>query len=459
MGDLPTVDQRLARWLVLLGGALGGLLAVVTPPFQVADEPAHFYRAFSLSEGRLVAEVRLDAAGAEIPCALPSLDADLGRRLAFHPQARTTTAEIVALLDLRLQAGTRCFVDFRNTAGYSPLPYVPQALGIGLARLVTDRVLLLLLAARLANLAVGLGLLRFALARLPVARPTAWLLALSPMAVHLLASASWDALNLAAGCLAVALLARLALAQEGTAQALDEVAVCLALLAVGSGRPVYAPLGLLLWAVPRAAFRSPREHRRFVAAAVLALGLGLGLSLGAAWRIPPPRQDGAAPDLRAHVHDLVASPLRAAELVADDLLRHTPRYAAEALGSHLGWLDTPLPRAWVWMSFAAVVLSLGLRQGEEACPSLRLRLLAASAAALVAVGTVLTMAVVWTPPGSAEVEGVQGRYFLPVAWLAAVALVAPGRRRAGRWVLCVLAVWGAASLVTAFVVILRRYYG
>jgi hypothetical protein len=41
------------RKYLLTAGAMGLLYAVVTPPFQVPDEPNHFYRAYQVSSGEV----------------------------------------------------------------------------------------------------------------------------------------------------------------------------------------------------------------------------------------------------------------------------------------------------------------------------------------------------------------------------------------------------------------------
>jgi len=39
------------RFFLLTSGTVGLLLAFLTPPFQVADEPTHLFRAYEVSEG------------------------------------------------------------------------------------------------------------------------------------------------------------------------------------------------------------------------------------------------------------------------------------------------------------------------------------------------------------------------------------------------------------------------
>ena len=65
---------RPARWaprpewaFVALAGMLGSVLALLTPPFEGPDEPAHFCRAYQVSEGVLIAPCEAELGGGYLP--------------------------------------------------------------------------------------------------------------------------------------------------------------------------------------------------------------------------------------------------------------------------------------------------------------------------------------------------------------------------------------------------------
>ena len=62
---LSALSALTPRRVFLVSAVLGGAAFIVTtPPFQVPDEPAHFYRAYSVSEGRLLVQTRKGMPGA-----------------------------------------------------------------------------------------------------------------------------------------------------------------------------------------------------------------------------------------------------------------------------------------------------------------------------------------------------------------------------------------------------------
>src|SRR5438034_2263054 len=59
------------HFVFLVFAVAGGLLLLVlTPPFQVPDEPSHFYRAYAISEGHFTARLQRGSPGEMLPAAI-----------------------------------------------------------------------------------------------------------------------------------------------------------------------------------------------------------------------------------------------------------------------------------------------------------------------------------------------------------------------------------------------------
>jgi uncharacterized membrane protein len=117
---------------------------------------------------------------------------------------------------------------------------------------------------------------------------------------------------------------------------------------------------------------------------------------------------------------------------------------------NFGWLDTPLPFPlvilWGCLLLAAAVsasdpaLALAAWQRWWAAAVLAASLLAIS----------LALYLVWTPLGADFVQGMQGRYLLPLAPVAALLLY---RRRAAGRLGAVAASWWPAAVAAACAVL------
>ena len=58
------------RIFIFVGLLFGLLFLIVTPPFQAPDEPAHFFRAYEISDLGIIAERQGDSVGDFLPQSL-----------------------------------------------------------------------------------------------------------------------------------------------------------------------------------------------------------------------------------------------------------------------------------------------------------------------------------------------------------------------------------------------------
>ncbi|HUO84310.1 MAG TPA: DUF2142 domain-containing protein, partial [Thermoanaerobaculia bacterium] len=164
-------------------------------------------------------------------------------------------------------------------------------------------------------------------------------------------------------------------------------------------------------------------------------------------------------DAPAQIAFTLEAPATTASLLVRETVVQSPRIAAQFVGK-LGWLDTPMP-AWLVVLDCFFLLLLSLADGPVRWMlwSERTALAVVSAATIFAIA--LSQYVIWTPLRADFVAGMQGRYFLPVAPFALAVLNL--RRQAPSW----LRLWiplmtslvSTIGIVTAMIVLARRYYG
>ncbi|HET9210613.1 MAG TPA: DUF2142 domain-containing protein [Thermoanaerobaculia bacterium] len=434
----------------------GAAFAIVTPPFQVPDEPAHFYRAYRMSEGRLDLLPTSGRVGAPLPVSVHRIG-DLFGPLTFHPERKTSPRAILAALRIPLAPERRELVFFPNSLQYTFVPYIPQAIGVAAGRLLGAPPLALLYLARLANLLCGALAVAFAVRRLPAFAWLAAMVALTPMCLSLFASASVDVTTIASSFLLVSTVARLAWGRERAARG-DLLLLAAASAVLCASKPPYLPLALLVLLIPVARF--PRGRR----AGFLPIHFGLSL-LAASWPLAISRvmrygRLEAGVDAGRQIHDSLLHPFHLLRLVIEDYAVHALRYLSQIVG-RLGWLDTQLP-APLLAAYLAVLLALVFL---DASPRVEVRLWQRGiAAGAVLVGMILISAAeyaIWTPYGADYIEGVQGRYFLPLvlpaswifhrrSWAGRI-----GPRRLGM----ALGAFSVLSWGIALRALVGRYYG
>jgi hypothetical protein len=82
------------RVFLVLGSLFGLAFLVLTPPFQVPDEDAHFYRSVEISEGHLVARKEGNYTGDEVPAAVKALVTRYAP-LAMTADQKTTVRDVL----------------------------------------------------------------------------------------------------------------------------------------------------------------------------------------------------------------------------------------------------------------------------------------------------------------------------------------------------------------------------
>lgn len=453
--------MRPDRFFLLSSLLFGLAFLVLTPPFQAPDEPAHFYRSYSISEGdlqgRQSGEGQTAGWGAMLPASLWELDTELRGDLPGRPELKILPGKILRAFRVPLDPERRVFADYRTSAQLSFVPYLPQAAGIAVARALGAPALALLYVARLVNLLVATALTFVALRRLPAYPWLLTLVALTPMTLFLRASLSADAFTIAVASLLAATAARLAWGEDEQGGWRDVALLTACAAALCLTKPVYMPLAGLAFLIP--ASRLPGGWRLpalvpFVG--VTAAAFALAVAIGGAMDLPL-RLDQVV-DRERQIQDAFSDPPRVAWILMRDSLQQGDRYLAQMVGQ-LGWLDINLPKPFLWVSLLTLgLLALCDGRREVVVRPWQRMLLALIALAIVALVSAAQYAT-WTPYGADFLEGVQGRYYLPLApaavWLLHTHRFQADPRLLGR----LLPVLSALSSAFALWLVLRRYYG
>lgn len=417
-----------ARVYLWLGGVSLLFLVFLVPPFQVPDEPQHFFRSYQLSKLEVWSRAQDGTMGSALPASLPELVQHFMGTSEVHTKTRRVVPRqrlVDTLGDLRrpLDASRTKFIDMSGIQSYAPLPYIPQALAIAAGRALDVGPLGLLYMGRFANALVALLITAFAISLFPVGRTFALVVALLPMTQFMTASLSPDALTIASAFLFTAVIARfLADGQWPVPRQLIGFASGLAMSIV---KLVYLPLlfaGLAAM-LGMARFSNPAVRRNIfmqLAAAGFTIAL-IGLWF---WSLPSSGTPGPAVpggiNMAGQAAYLTEDAVRAMRIVARSIYVGAEFLGMSTLGM-LGWLNVPLA-TWIYVL-------LGLALPLSACAEPRAAPFGVAVAGwllLVATAVVLLIEIAlylgWTPVGAYFVEGVQGRYFIPAMPMLGVAV-------------------------------------
>lgn len=420
---------------LVLGTAGSGPLVFLTPPFQVPDEVQHFYRAYGLSELRISADVQNGVAGGILPESLSQFvkESVYTPDGILYPALSAPIAKTLKLASMPLDRSKRKFTAFPGSAFYSPLPYLPQMLGIAVGRAAGFGPLYLLYMGRLFNSLAALGVLGLAVTSMPAAEELVIVIGLLPMSLYLYASLSPDAAVIACALLFSAL--SFSASARGNWRPRELVMAAAAGVVFCSVKPVYVPL--LLAGLDPALFRPGQTYRVIRSHAILCavvLGVTAGWLLFAKSSMTSPLS-GAHPATQMSL--VLHHPMFLARALVHSLGPVTIVFSyAQAVGV-FGWLNVPLrPRIVYLLPLANFVIAWfnGSRDTLERSVRHALWYMA-----LAFTSVILIMAAVylmWAHVGEDTVTGLQGRYFIPILVLAGMAAIelAPVRQTsAPKW--------------------------
>lgn len=332
--------------------------------------------------------------------------------------------------------------DFRNTVQYAPFAYIPQAAALAIGKSLGLSVMDSYVLARAFAAAVASILVVTAVVMLWRTGASVFVLSLLllPMSVFLIASTSQDGILLGVGALLAAVVARSFDREPGRDRWLPYAATaCLTVLALA--RLPYLALLPVLW-MP--ALWSHSDGRRFTVRLPMVFCTAFVLAAFAGWmamtepvRVKVYPLDDKVVSTADQIMFLVHNPAFVWDLARNTLAVNRMSYTMGFIGV-LGWLSIVLPQwgyrlamASLLATFAAVPPPANRRVADVSLVVLALILTSG--------GMFLAQYLTWTAVGAPVIDGIQGRYFLPIAPL--LLILAPplpaglaGLRRVGGFV-------------------------
>lgn len=409
------------QWLYLgLALPFGIALLALTPPVQAPDEGAHLFRAYQLSMGHFVPIKKGKETGGDLPLSLRKSFARF-ETLRGHPEEKVTPAEILNSVGLQLDQDDYSFQQFSCTAIHSPLTYVPQALGIRLARQFTSSTLIMSYVGRAFNLLISTGLMFLAIARTPIAKWPFVVLSLTPMTLFLAASLSSDAMTNALSFLFVAQVLHCAFDPQLRVSNREIVVLALFGAAIGLIKQAYFLMPLIFLIIPTDKLGSSLRYWASFAIVFAATLLSMAFWAYIVHEIYSPPDLSRDIDPPRQLEFMLTHPFDFLLLIVRTIL--LSRGFFEQYIGVLGWLDIRLP-TWVVVTELVVILLTCADDYDSGFRlSLRQRVVASGTAVLIGLNIMVIIHLTWDTVGrDASHIHLQGRYFIPIGPLAAIGL-------------------------------------
>lgn len=428
LGVLLWIKKKISDWMYpVIIVILGLFYILVLPPFSAPDEAAHFVSAYRLSSQIMGKQAVADdeflsnatkeekdriSHGANVLVRsgddVPGLDTEIGQtayNMVFtqmfskgESQGLTVRSEIPV-----------------NT---SPVVYVPQAVGITLARLLHLGYVPLVMLGRLFNLLAFAAMSYFAIRVMPFKKEIIMAVSCLPMTLHLAASYSYDTVFIGLSMMFFAWCFYLAF-EKDKVTVKDTVLLALLLILLEPGKIVYLPLAGICLFIPSAKFPSKKQYWisfiSVIGAVLLSVYLVNRLVL-TTWATQTESYVGWSEAAGYTLSDVWTRPYDIFMVYYETFVTQLDYYLVTMLGGFLGNLDPNLtvPPFCLILLCYALFISVIKREGEEVPLKggqkwFMLLLVFLSACLVLA-----SMLLGWTPKEMTYITGVQGRYFIPL---------------------------------------------
>ena len=414
----------LHRMYLICALYLGTLYMVILPPMSAPDEWAHYTTAYKISN-HLMGEDAVNEDG----YIMVQLE-ELSSGVVPHPTAKEYQYFWENYLgkepyDEMLPSNQRGNQTFLAS-------YVPQALGITLARICHLNFATRMLFGRVFNLIWSVLAVALAIKLMPFGKKILFAVGLLPMTLHELASNSYDAWIIALSMLFIAYCMKLAYEKERVENRDVAILACLIGL-LAPCKIVYAPIIGLCLLIPKEKFGN---IKRWMISAGIVLGALVVMMLivngqTLLWYTEADVSDNFVSHAGEQGYTFtyfLERPLELPAIMFNTLKICGMVYLKTMLGWRLGQMDLNLQIPdLLFIILVILMIAFFIPQAEE--PKVFRK--GNKVWMIVLIGavsflTMFSMLVAWTAISSEVITGVQGRYFLPMLPLGAMVLFRDG---------------------------------
>ena len=431
----PKIKEAVPRIVFPAVLVVSGLLSVFFfPAGSVPDEPYHFYHAYEYSSA-LVGEDSGIIRAEDIPLFTngeflsPSINNSGWEYTKSHvfDSKKNGSVSLSELGNIDPKA-------LSDVSLLSELPQVrvPAAFGISVAKLLGLNHVCLFYAGRLFSFLFSALLIAIAVAIAPVGKNITMVVSLFPMTLQLLGSYSYDSATIGFTFLTIALALRL-IKEGGSVKPAELVGFVVLAALMAPCKAVYFGAALIALLIPAKRFASNREcwlFRAFVfIVPILSVLIVRASSLAGAVD-----SDGSDEISFYSLTMILSDPLGSYVMLCRTIESLGTFWLINIPGDSLGWFqqDTSFPDYIPMLLLLLLALSSVRSKDDEQCFSIPARLFFVVLFLVCSSGVVLSLWLTWTESTELLIQGVQGRYFIPLLPMFVLALRTRGVRASYR---------------------------
>ncbi|MBR5647931.1 DUF2142 domain-containing protein [Candidatus Saccharibacteria bacterium] len=403
-------NWKIEKLFLILGLLIGIFYVFVIPVGRAPDEESHFFRVYELSRGNFVTATHTEDGytGSVGP-------SNVDKTVRSISKQNATYKDMLHYSTIQADPSDEKII-ITSAYGYNILNYLPQTIGMTIGNTFNLPFIMSGYIAKLFNLVTCIIILFYCIKYIPILKKFIFFIAFLPSTMQAMASLSVDGLIFAA---AIALISFVLYARYSLKKPLTNKQLLLSLIIcifLSAGKIVYGLLCLLLFAIPKERFVN---NKRKIITIFLIGSITLAVTL--IWFLIKPSSVPAT-DSAAQISTIINTPLRFSGIMLNSLSTFATLYIGGALGQYLEWFNVVLSPIYVVLCYTVMVILI-----NDARQTFRINRVFKNiliwSSLVIFLSTFVFMFITWTKTGESLIDGIQGRYFLPILPAIPVAFI------------------------------------
>lgn len=386
---------------------IGLMYLIFMIPTYVPDEHAHIWKSYQISEGIILTPI--DEQGnshTEVP---EFFKTNIIRNINKYKDMNEAINQETDYSDKE---------EVESTAqNYPPILYVFSSIGLFISRIIGLNGILAQYFARICNFIVFLILSYYTIKIMPFGKLLVSCFLFIPMVLQQAASVSADSIVNAVMIFFIAFNMHL-LFKKDKINRKEQIAYILLSIFIGVAKVVYIPLvGLSLLLI--GSKNLDKKHKKIV----IATSIVVGSIVAILWYIFSMQYKGNEAYLIENnvnaieqIKNILKYPLHGVKVVLLTIFEQGESYLYMLMGTNLGWLEINVPLITAIGFMILIILSIFFEKNENEL-NWKQKLWTVLMFLFSVVLILMALYVSWTGVGEDQVQGIQGRYFIPIMLL------------------------------------------
>lgn len=367
------------------------LLCIAMPITKGHDESIHGFRIYEYANGKIVSD------GKNVNLQLGVIEAlkdkPLYTSLFEQPKDNYNVNTEKVNMESRI-------------ASYSPITYLPEIVGVFIGKIITNNALIQLYIARICNMILCITIIYYAIKIIPFGKNMIFLISLIPIAIEGYATLSADGITLASSILFISFVLKLSYDTKDKISNKQIVILTLLSILVAINKTVYLPIILFALIIPKEKFKNNKYMQIF---AIFLISTLIDFS----WYFLGTKSNIQGQGSEA-LQFILMNPIKYIGKICYTLSVRCQIYIEEVFGGYLEWNENV--KICVFPIILLITSILIVKKGEKETFKFnswqKILCIVIVLSVIFAIFTAMFLG--WARLEKEYIEGVQGRYLLPI---------------------------------------------